>query len=144
VKTPTVEETIKVATSKYVSSRTSKILIIEDEENVLEVMQRLLMRKGYSCDGVTNGMDGLNCIKNSHYDLIICDLRMPGMSGIELFQEVEKINPELGQRFIFTTGDNVSEGNQNFLKLTGAMVLQKPFEMDTLIAVVNKKLSNPD
>ncbi len=142
VKVPSAEETIKASTSKYVSDKTAKILIIEDEENVLEVMQRLLMRKGYSCDGVTNGLDGLKCIEKTHYDLIICDLRMPGMSGIEFFQEVERKNPELCQRFVFTTGDNVSEGNQNFLKLTGALVLQKPFEMDTMINVVNKKLSN--
>ena len=140
---PTSDEHGEVITSKFTSSNTSRILVVEDESSVLEVIQRALMRNGYSVDGAENGIDGLKRLEVQHYDLIICDIRMPGMGGIEFFQEVEKKDQELARRIIFTSGDTVNAGSQNFIKLTGSTLLLKPFELDNLLQVVQEKLSNP-
>ena len=140
---PSSDEHGEVITSKFTSSNTSRILVVEDESSVLEVIQRALMRNGYSVDGAENGIDGLKRLEVQHYDLIICDIRMPGMGGIEFFQEVEKKDQELARRIIFTSGDTVNAGSQNFIKLTGSTLLLKPFELDNLLQVVQEKLSNP-
>ena len=100
------------------------------------------MRKGFFTEGVLNGIEALKRLEEQKYDLIMCDMRMPGMGGIELYQEIEKKYPELVSRFIFISGDTVSEGNRSFLKITGASLLAKPFELDALIEAVNNKLAS--
>jgi signal transduction histidine kinase/CheY-like chemotaxis protein/putative methionine-R-sulfoxide reductase with GAF domain len=125
----------KAATSEH-------LLIIEDEESVLEVMQRALMRKGFIVDGVGSGAEGLECIKNNTYALIICDIRMSGMNGFEFYQAANRIDARLGKSIVFTSGDSVKPEYSNFIKLTGATFIPKPFELSHLINVVQEKIAS--
>jgi signal transduction histidine kinase/ActR/RegA family two-component response regulator/putative methionine-R-sulfoxide reductase with GAF domain len=125
----------KAATSEH-------LLIIEDEESVLEVMHRALMRKGFIVDGVGSGAEGLECIKNNTYALIICDIRMSGMNGFEFYQAATRIDPRLGKMIVFTSGDSVKPEYSNFIKLTGATFIPKPFELSHLVNVVQEKIAS--
>lgn len=120
--------------------KTYRLLIVDDEVNVLEILQRLLSRNGYSVDGAGNGLDGLILLENKRYDLIVCDISMPGMGGIQFFQEVNQRDPALAQRIIFTTGDLINKENEEFFAQTGCIPLQKPFEMDALLHIISETL----
>ena len=62
----------------------NKILVIDDEENVCRGCQRILSEKGYSVKMALSGEKGLDCLKNNHYDVMLLDLKMPGLSGMEV------------------------------------------------------------
>lgn len=141
IKISTNEKADTELAEKDNSKNSSRILVVEDEANVLDIIQRSLVRKGYSVDGAENGLDGLKKLDSQHYDLIICDIRMPGMGGIEFFHEIIKRDPSLTKRMVFTSGGTVSEESQKVLKLTGCTLLQKPFELAKLLQIVSEKIN---
>ncbi len=118
-----------------------RILVIDDEPGVLTVITRILRRKGYLVDGVGNGKAGLEQLTNTTYDLILCDLRMPGMDGSEFYRNAVQKYPKLAHQVIFTTGDTVSANTCRFLEDVKADCLLKPFELADLVSVVREKLA---
>ncbi|MEW5870295.1 MAG: PAS domain S-box protein [Chloroflexota bacterium] len=118
----------------------ARILVIDDEPGVLEVLKRILEQEGFLVEAVNNAMVGLELLKNDHYALILCDIRMPEMSGLEFYQMLELIYPELTQRVVFSTGDSVSAGTRQFLEKNALVCLNKPFELDELLQQVREKL----
>ncbi len=121
-------------------SGVSRILLVEDEVSVLEIIQRSLSNKGYLVEVAYNGIDGLQKLEEQYYDLIICDLSMPGMGGIKFYQEVKRTNAQQVERIIFTTGDTLNEGNQEFIRMTGCTLLMKPFTLDSLLNLIAARL----
>ena len=71
----------------------SKVLIIEDEFNTAKPVQEALALIGIDADIAKDGMEGINRFKNGDYDLVLLDLRMPGMSGEEVLKEIRNIDP---------------------------------------------------
>lgn len=131
---------MKPITSASIEENSADILIVEDEVDVLEVMTHALTRKGFHVTGVDDPMEALLCLRSEQFDLIICDMHMPQMNGIEFYQELEKSNKELLPRLIFTTGDTYSSNYQNFFKFTQVTVLPKPFGLPLLFSTVQHKL----
>ncbi|MEA4908184.1 MAG: ATP-binding protein [Anaerolineaceae bacterium] len=115
---------------------TARILVIEDEANVLEVIARALQRKGYTVKPAGSGMQGLECLAGEDYDLILCDMRIPEMSGPDFYREVCRLYPHLKERILFMSGDTISAAIRRFLEETGVAFLAKPFEMNDLIEKV--------
>jgi DNA-binding NtrC family response regulator len=72
------------------------------------------------------------------FSVVISDLKMPGCSGVELHDHVASVAPELLDRIIFSTGDVASRDAAEFVQRTRCTVMQKPFELRALEAVVNK------
>lgn len=70
-----------------------KILIVDDEEDILKVLKFLLSREGYEVDTALTGEEALELLKKKNYDLVLTDLRMPGIDGIELLDKTLEINP---------------------------------------------------
>jgi len=70
----------------------NKILLVEDEVKTAEVLKEALTDEGISVEWVTNGLDALNLIKPGYYDLVILDLKLPGMSGDEILENLRKID----------------------------------------------------
>lgn len=114
-----------------------RILIADDEKSVREVMQRALQRQGYQVDAVATGSEALTAVRAAEYDLILCDIRMPGLNGMELYRQVKEEFPHLAGRFIFSTGDTVSPSTNAFLEEIDLPCLTKPFELPELFAVVH-------
>ncbi|MEO5815135.1 MAG: PAS domain S-box protein [Gemmatimonadaceae bacterium] len=116
-------------------------LIIDDEPTIRAALRRYFMRRGWTVEEATDGAAGLALIE-SHGDsfgVVISDLRMPGLSGIELHDRLAIAHPEVLRRFIFSTGDVASSEAASFVQRTTCPVLQKPFELrmlDTIIASV--------
>ena len=134
-----VRETAVSPNAKELTDK--RILVVDDETSILMIITRILRRKGHFADGVESGEDALERLQAEKYDLIITDLRMPGMSGQEFYKQVIELYPEYNGRFIFTTGDSINPTLQKFLTANETVALKKPFEMETLVDIVTKMLS---
>src|SRR5207244_3363173 len=82
-----------------------RVLIVDDEEPVRRPMMRYLTRKGAQVDMASDGMEALTVLRERSADVILADLRMPRMGGIELFAQLEEERPELAARVLFLSGD---------------------------------------
>lgn len=103
-----------------------KILIVEDGAIVRQLLKRFLEKDGHLIEAVTSGEEGLKAAKKEQFDLIISDIKLPGMNGIAFYKIITKAKPELIKRFIFISGA-IPQDVIKFSKKTGNRYLQKPF-----------------
>ena len=120
------------------------ILVIDDEPLVAAVIADTLMLVGYEVETAKSGREALEKIAACSYDLILSDLRMPELDGVGLYRELERHAPRLLQRLIFLSGTTDSAEYIRFLEGTGALVLCKPFHIDTLQRLVRQFLLDED
>jgi PAS domain S-box-containing protein len=120
------------------------ILVVDDEPSLVQIITRLLRRQNYVVETAENGAEGLERLAQARYDLIICDLRMPGMSGIEFYEEALLSNPRLQHHIIFTTGDTISPSARHFLSHNNLTYLAKPFDINDLLQTIHTLLPIDD
>ena len=120
------------------------ILVVEDEPNIATVCVRTLTREGFQVDVAVNGEIALDMWRKKDYDLCISDIRTPRMNGIELYRQLKDENPVAVHRFIFTTGDTLSDNVKAFLEENGRPFLPKPFAPENLRAIVRKVSVAPE
>ena len=118
------------------------ILVVDDELAIIDILFQVLKADGHRVDTALNGAVALRKIQREQYDLIITDLKMPGMSGQDLYKRVREIDGDLSRRIIFSTGDVVSTDTHDFLTDSGNSYLQKPFELDAIRRIVRLALEN--
>ena len=90
-------------------------------------------RQGARIDLANSGVEAFEQIKKKNYDVIVCDQRMPGVSGQRLYRLVESLNAELRHRFLFVTGDVVNAQTKRFFAQAGVRYLRKPFRIQELV-----------
>jgi PAS domain S-box-containing protein len=117
------------------------ILVVDDEMSTRELIRETLIIRGHTVDAVESGPLALAALGAKRYDLVVSDLKMPEMTGQELFARVGKDDPGLAARFIFTSGDTVSPVTRSFLEGSGRPYLLKPFQVRDLVAEVEKALA---
>jgi signal transduction histidine kinase len=120
----------------------ARILLIDDESGAVEVLVRILEAQGYQADAVTDGETALLRLAKTKYDLVLCDIRMPGLSGPEIYRRLEACDPEMARRVIFITGDTMSSGTRRFFEESGTSYLSKPFDLDELSAKMQAALKD--
>jgi CheY-like chemotaxis protein len=125
------------------SSHPRRILIIDDDKNVLKVLKVALQREGYEIDIVRDGNEGLARLANTQYDLIVCDMQMPGLSGSDFHARLNEHSPEMADKILFMTGDIVRSKTQEFLKETRAVFINKPFDLSALYQKVREAIDQP-
>ncbi|MFC1564006.1 response regulator [candidate division KSB1 bacterium] len=116
-----------------------KILIVDDDKQVLEGLKRILVSNGYFAECAENAVDALESIKKSAFDLLIIDLILPKMDGIELIKQINRISGQY--KIIMITGHPSSKYEEEAKKLGVAAYLIKPFSIDNLIENVRRALS---
>jgi two-component system, NtrC family, nitrogen regulation response regulator NtrX len=118
----------------------SKILIIEDEAAIRRVLSKILSEESttYQVEDAEDGLQGLEKIKNQDYDLILCDIKMPKMDGIELLEAVKKIKPEIPMVMISGHGD--METAIHSMKLGAFDYISKPPDLNRLLNTVRNAL----
>jgi DNA-binding response OmpR family regulator len=117
---------------------TNKILVVDDEKTVCDSIKKILSRKGYSVDNTLNADEAVDKIKNNSYDLVITDLMMPKISGMELLQIVKEHYPEL--EVVVVTGYASIDTAVEATKLGAADYLPKPFTPAELTEITRKAL----
>lgn len=125
-----------------------RVLVVDDESTIRMALRRFFSRLGWVVDDAASGEEAVEKVLESddpeRYRLIICDLRMPGLSGIDLHDRIAARRPSLLSRLIFSTGDIVSEEVADFIETTHCLVLQKPFELSSLLENVQRISSRRD
>jgi CheY-like chemotaxis protein len=118
----------------------ARVLVVDDEEMVGRVVQRLLAR-AYDVQLETDPQTALARLASETYDLILCDMSMPGVSGIDIHERLLSTRPELAERLIFLTGGALSPEVETFLAGCTNPVVHKPFNAQQLLATVAKFLA---
>jgi CheY-like chemotaxis protein len=118
-----------------------RILVAEDEPVVLEVFSRLLTEEGARVTMAQDGEEAWQRLEREEYDLVIVDLRMPNLSGQELYERVSEERPELLRRFVFATGDLMRSDTMSFLEGLPNRILTKPLEQETVRRVLSQALA---
>ncbi|MBN2186496.1 MAG: PAS domain S-box protein [Dehalococcoidia bacterium] len=137
----TKEEEIEKVEAEAGTEEKGRILVVDDEEVVRQYLNSVLTKMGHTVEMATNGEEALELVKSTRYNLILSDIKMPGMDGKEFYKNIEEIAPSLTRRVVFITGDVMGEDTQDFLLETGAQHITKPFDAGNLRRVVNDMLS---
>jgi DNA-binding response OmpR family regulator len=125
------------------SARRRKALVVDDEESNAALVRRVLAGAGYDVESTTLSRRALVMIERSAYDAVICDVKMPELSGQELYGRVCQIRPEMSGRFIFITGDIDGEDTREFLDQNRCSYFMKPFNLERLTAAVDMLTGRP-
>jgi DNA-binding NtrC family response regulator len=118
----------------------SKILIIEDEASIRRVLNKILSEENdtYKVEEAEDGVQGLEKIKNTDYDLVLCDIKMPKMDGEELLEAVKKIKPEIP--IVMISGHGDMETAINTMRLGAFDYISKPPDLNRLLNTVRNAL----
>ncbi len=116
------------------------ILVVDDEKNYLVVLDALLTAEGYEVITVDNAKDALKHITDSDVDLVITDMKMPGMDGMELLKESKRINPDIP--VIMMTAYGTIEMAVEAMKNRAYDYITKPFQNEELKLTIKKALEN--
>lgn len=117
----------------------SRILLAEDDESLRGFLERALVRAGYTVAAFANGQDAYDRLQEEPFTLLLTDIVMPEMDGIELARKAGEIDPEL--KIMFITGFAAVTLNTDAPAPAGSRVLSKPFHLRDLVAEVDRLLS---
>jgi PAS domain S-box-containing protein len=115
-----------------------RALVVDDETGVRDQLSRLLERRGYVVDTAGDGRAALDLAAAHEYALLLCDVRMPGTRGVEIFERLGTLAPTLQGRFVFITGDGPAEEVATLTQDRGVPLLRKPFASADLEAVLRR------
>ncbi len=107
----------------------ARLLIVDDEPGIREVLQAVLEGNGYATDTAVNGKDALQQMERHRYDVIFSDRHMPEMNGEQMYAALQARDPQLARRVVFVTGDTVGPQVRAFLDRTRSRWISKPFNI---------------
>ena len=113
-----------------------RILVVDDEEIIRNLLQDTLSKTGYKTKTAKDGQEAIELIENEPFEIIITDLKMPGMNGVELLQHVQKINPDIC--ILIITAYGTVESSVNAMKLGAYDYICKPFELEEMKVIIEK------
>lgn len=116
-----------------------KILVIDDELDMLMLLRMIIEdNTDYEVETTNNPSEALKMVMENDYDLVISDLKMPGMDGLELFDEVREMDPDLP--LIIITAYGSLETSDEAIKKGVADFITKPFRKDSILFTINRVL----
>lgn len=119
----------------------ARILVIEDEESVLSLVTRILVSAGHEVDGARDGQEGMRLFEESAPDVVLTDINMPGMDGMEVIKAMRSARAEVPIVAISGGGMMPKELLLGSASLLGAVaVVAKPFEIADLLDAVDRAL----
>ncbi len=131
------EELLKQLEEKLPPAR---VLVVEDEKAITTVLETFLTQEGMEVQTASDGERALKLLEEHDFDLVISDIRLPGLNGMALYEQVKALKPHLADRFIFMTGDVLTPATEAFLLSTGVLHLTKPFSINQLRETIKKAL----
>jgi DNA-binding response OmpR family regulator len=125
-----------------------KALIIDDNDSIRQMYQLFLENMGFTTEVAENGSVGFHKIQNSDYDVIVSDMDMPVVNGMEFYQLVSSYRPHLLDRIVFSTGNGFNGEYKNFFGQISCPVLYKPFPLNelenTILSLNSNKFNGND
>ena len=117
---------------------TLAVLVVDDEPGIRQATARFLNRSGIQVRAVSDGAEALRALRTQTFDVILCDVRMPGMNGRDFLARLREQAPRLVSTLIFATGDTLEPDTAALLADAGAPSLAKPFDFDALEQLVRE------
>jgi CheY-like chemotaxis protein/two-component sensor histidine kinase len=116
-----------------------RVLIVDDEQPIRWAVATYLKRRGHQVDEAAEGHDALRLLSEREYDVVLSDLRMPGLNGEALLERITALGTGMERRVVFMTGDAASPQAALFLARAGTPVLLKPFELADAAKLVESR-----
>ena len=111
-----------------------KVILVDDEQKFINMLAKRLILRDIEADIAFTGDEAITKIKNNVYDVAVLDIKMPGISGVQLKRKLSTLDPDL--KFIFVTGHGaVSESDEDLIKK--GLYLSKPLDIEILIKTIN-------
>jgi len=123
------------------SGRRGSVLLVDDEAGIRRSVGRFLRRFGCEVETVATGNEAVVALADRDYDAVVSDLRMPGLSGEQLFHVLQEKHPHMARRVVFTSGDMMRAETRAFLRQCGCPSLQKPYELGDLVSILDRMWS---
>jgi two-component system OmpR family response regulator len=120
----------------------AKILVIDDEQGIRNLLDTLLRRKGYDVVLAESGRKGLELFRREHPDVIVLDLKMPEMDGLTVLRQIHSLDPKTP--VIILTGAGTAEAEQQVRALGVTEYVEKEFSLHLLGDSLKRLLNNPD
>jgi DNA-binding response OmpR family regulator len=119
-----------------------KILLVDDEYDITASLSMALVDYGFEVDSYNDPLAALSNFKPSYYDLVILDVKMPDMNGLELYRELEKLHSQIKVCFITAAGETyyepLTEEAEDYCKMHKEIFLQKPFSNKKLVEEIKR------
>jgi two-component system NtrC family sensor kinase len=125
-------------------AKTQHILVVDDEPAIRDLLAKTLATEGHEVDLAEDGEEAWRKVQGQSYGCIILDLKMPGMSGQQLYQRIAQSDQRLARQVIFMTGDTASPDTRDFISASGNPAMSKPFSVDELNQHIRKALEATD
>jgi PAS domain S-box-containing protein len=114
------------------------VLVVDDEVAIGEVVAETLEEDGHAVEIAHGGHEALDRLRAARYDVVLTDIRMPGLDGIGLYHAVQDLPAQRRPIFVFMTGDGLTPRTMEFLSQPGRVHLEKPFRAEQLRAIVQQ------
>ena len=124
------------------AAATPTVCVIDDEESIREGCRQLLEYEGYRVALARNGQRGVSMVERKRPDVVLVDLRMPGMSGMDVLRRIQQLDPSVA--LIVITGYGTVESAVEAMRLGASDFLCKPFDETQLLAAVERGLAQAD
>jgi CheY-like chemotaxis protein len=122
-------------------ARSGRVLVVDDEAAVGRTIQRLLGDR-HEVVTVTSGAEAIDLVeRGTDLDVILCDMSMPEMTGMDVYYRATALRPELAPRFVFMTGGSFHPRTREFLETTSNARIDKPFDLNALRSLVRDRIA---
>ena len=116
----------------------ARLLVVDDEEAISELVRDVLEPEGWSVRVARDGAEALRTLAGEDFDVLLVDMRMPGMDGRAFYEALRQSRPDLVRRVVFATGDAGSDATTQFLEQARTPVLGKPYDVRALVEAVSR------
>jgi len=121
-------------------NKQTRILLVDDEQEFAQNMATILQTNGYIVQTADSAQSAIEYLKNERFDLVITDINMPGMDGIELMRQIRQIYPD--QRIIIITGFPSYKSQEEAFKMGAIHYITKPFVIKQFLELISKSLND--
>ena len=118
-----------------------RILIVDDEPDIVDLLSEILTASGFEVAGALNASDALEQVKAQIFDAAIVDFNLPDMNGVMLHRQIRQMDEELAQRTLFTSGQMQTDQDLDYYMVYGGGFLSKPFEVEQVLSALKKTIN---
>ena len=125
---------------KYPPAKSLRIVVLDDEPLIRDLLHESLTGMGHEVTCFAHPVEALEATRSQFFDVVLSDIKMRGMSGIEFYEQLRVENPEQAARTLFITGDMMALATQAFWARFDGLYLRKPFRQSDLSAKIEELL----
>src|SRR6185295_5824358 len=133
---PEAAAATEVAPTPVAEAGPQRVLLVDDDTSFNVIIRDFLAESGFSVVAVPSGGAGVREVLAGDFALVLCDVMMPGLPGDMFYRAVERIRPDLCQRFVFMSGFRGDEKTCAFIKDVNGYLLRKPFHLQDLLDAI--------